>query len=46
MQDLRWCLLETKNTVFYNRKLSEDQTIIICKLLVERNGVRAIELNA
>jgi transposase-like protein len=35
--------VETKNTVFYNRKLSEDQIIMICKLLVERNGIRAIE---
>ena len=35
--------VETKNTIFYNRKLSEDQIILICKLLVEKNGVRAIE---
>jgi transposase-like protein len=35
--------VETKNTVFYNRKLSEDQIILVCKLLVEKNGVRAIE---
>ena len=35
--------VETKNTMFYNRKLSEDQIILICKLLVERNGVRSIE---
>jgi transposase-like protein len=35
--------VETKNTVFYNRKLSEDQIILICKLLVEKNGIRAIE---
>ena len=35
--------VETKNTVFYNRKLSEDQIIMICKLLVEKNGIRAIE---
>ena len=34
---------ETKNTIFYNRKLSEDQIIMICKLLVEKNGIRAIE---
>jgi transposase-like protein len=35
--------VETKNTIFYNRKLSEDQIILICKLLVEKNGIRAIE---
>jgi len=35
--------VETKNTVFYNRKLSEDQIILICKLLVEKKGIRAIE---
>lgn len=35
--------VETKNTVFYNRKLTEDQIILICKLLVEKNGIRAIE---
>ena len=28
--------VETKNTIFYNRKLSEDQIILICKLLVEK----------
>ena len=28
--------VETKNTVFYNRKLTEDQIILICKLLVEK----------
>jgi len=35
--------VETKNTFFYNRKLSEDQIILICKLLVEKNGTRSIE---
>ncbi len=35
--------VETKNTVFYNRKLSEDQIILISKLLVEKNGIRAIK---
>jgi IS1 family transposase len=34
---------ETKGTVFYNRHLTEEQIIMICKLLVEKNGVRAIE---
>ena len=33
---------ETKGTVFYNRHLKEDQIILICKLLVEKNGIRAI----
>jgi len=34
---------ETKGTVFYNRHLNEEQIIMICKLLVEGNGIRAIE---
>ncbi len=34
---------ETKGTVFYNRHLTEEQIIMICKLLVEKNGIRAIE---
>jgi transposase-like protein len=34
---------ETKGMVFYNRHLKEDQIIMICKLLVEKNGIRAIE---
>lgn len=34
---------ETKGTVFYNRHLTEEQIILICKLLVEKNGIRAIE---
>ncbi len=36
---------ETKGTVFYNRHLMEEQIVMICKLLVEKNGVcvRAIE---
>jgi len=34
---------ETKGTVFYNRHLKEDRIIMICKLLVEKNGGRAIE---
>jgi transposase-like protein len=34
---------ETKGTVFYNRHLNEEQIIMICKLLVEKNGIRAIE---
>ncbi len=34
---------ETKGTVFYRRHLTEEQVILICKLLVEKNGIRAIE---
>ncbi len=34
---------DTKGTVFYNRHLTEEQIILICKLLVEKNGIRAIE---
>jgi hypothetical protein len=33
---------ETKGTVFYNRHLTGEQIVMICKLLVEKNGVRAI----
>jgi transposase-like protein len=35
--------VETKNTIFYNRTLPEEKIILVCRLLVERNGVRAIE---
>lgn len=35
--------VETKNTIFYNRRLPEEKIILICRLLVEKNGVRAIE---
>jgi len=35
--------IETKNTIFYKRKLPEEKIILICKLLVEKNGIRAIE---
>ena len=34
---------ETKGTVFSNRHLKEEQIMMICKLLVEKNGIRAIE---
>ncbi len=34
---------ESKGTVFYNRHLTEEQIILICKLLIEKNGIRAIE---
>ena len=35
--------VETVNTVFYHRHLSEGDIILICKLLVEKNGIRAME---
>ncbi len=34
---------ETKGTVFYKRHLTDEQIILICKLLVEKNSIRAIE---
>lgn len=34
---------ETRGTIFYNRHLTEEQIIRICTLLVEKNGIRAIE---
>src|SRR5665648_410723 len=34
---------ETKGTIFYKRHLTEEQIVLACKLLVEKNGVRAIE---
>ena len=35
---------ETKGTIFYNRKgLTKKDIILICRLLVEKNGIRAIE---
>jgi transposase-like protein len=40
--DVRY--VETKGTIFYNRKfLTKDDIILICKLLVEKNGIRPIE---
>jgi len=33
----------TNNTIFYHRHLSEEDIILICKLLVEKNSIRAIE---
>jgi transposase-like protein len=35
--------VETKGTVFYNRHLSEKEIVLICKLLMEKNSIRAIE---
>jgi len=34
---------ETKPTPLYHKHLSEEEITKICKLLVERNGIRAIE---
>ena len=33
----------TNNTIFYHKHLSEEDIILICKLLVEKNSIRAIE---
>jgi hypothetical protein len=33
----------TNNTIFYRRHLSEEEIIMICTLLVEKNSIRAIE---
>ena len=35
--------METKGTPLYRRRLPEDEIIRICKLLVEKNGIRSIE---
>ncbi len=36
--------VETKGTIFYNRKkLKKDRIILLCKLFVEKNGIRASE---
>ena len=36
--------VETKGTIFYNRKkLKKDRIILMCKLFVEKNGIRASE---
>ena len=34
---------ENVDTVFYNRHLTEDEIILVCKLLVEKNGIRSME---
>ena len=34
---------ESKGTVFYKRHLTDEQIILICKLLVEKNSIRTIE---
>ena len=35
--------METKGTPLYRKRLSESEIINICKLLVEKNGIRSIE---
>ena len=35
--------METKGTLLYHKHLSEEEIIFICKLLVEKNGIRSIE---
>lgn len=36
--------VETKGTIFYNRKkLKKERIILMCKLFVEKNGIRASE---
>lgn len=35
--------METKGTPLFRKLLSEDENILICKLLVEKNGIRGIE---
>jgi 2-iminoacetate synthase ThiH len=35
--------METKGTPLYRKQLSESEIINICKHLVEKNGIRAIE---
>jgi len=35
--------METKGTPLYRKRLSEAEILTICKLLVEKNGIRSIE---
>jgi len=35
--------VETKGTPLYNRKLSRDKILLLCKELVERKGLRAVQ---
>lgn len=35
--------METKGTPLYRKRLSEDEITLICKHLVEKNGIRSIE---
>ena len=38
----RW-FVETANTPLYHKHLSKEKITLICKLLVEKNGIRSIE---
>jgi len=38
----KW-FVETANTPLYHKHLSEDEIVVICKHLVEKNGIRSIE---
>jgi len=42
-QHCRVAFVETKGTPMYNRKLSERKVKAICKELVEKKGIRAVE---
>lgn len=35
--------METKGTPLYRKRMSEDEITVICKHLVEKNGIRSIE---
>ncbi len=35
--------IETKNTPFYRKHLKEDEIILLCKLMVEKNSIRSME---
>ena len=37
------CFVETANTPLQHKHLSKDEIIQICKLIVEKNGIRSIE---
>jgi len=38
----KW-FVETSNTPLYHKHMSEEEIIVICKHLVEKNGIRSIE---
>lgn len=35
--------METKGTPLYRKRLSEEEIVVICRHLVEKNGIRSIE---
>ena len=39
----RTYFMETKGTLLYRKHLPEEDIVLICKLLVEKNGIRSIE---